>query len=67
MPIGGEPVEEDGDRVNELLEEFRNVPDEWKEEAVRQIELIRRLSTQPPARFIGEEEGDHDPDQDNTT
>ena len=68
MPIGDEPPREDDHYlIDELLEEFRQVPDQWKEEAVRQIELIRRLSTQPPARFIGEQEGDHDPAQDPST
>ena len=65
MPLGDEPPpEDDAYLIDELLEEFRQVPDEWKEEALRQIALIRRLSTQPPARFIGEEEGDNVPDPD---
>jgi len=68
MPIGDEPPPEDDHYlVEELVDEFRQVPDEWKEEALRQIQLIRRLSTQPPARFIGEQEPDHDPNQDPST
>ena len=68
MPIGDEqPVEEDDYLIEELVEEFRQVPDEWKKEAVRQIQMFRRLADQPPARFIGEEEGDNVPDQDNAT
>ena len=63
MPIGGEPPEESDYLIEELVDEFRQVPDEWKEEAVRQIQMFRRLADHPPARFIGEEEPDNDPDQ----
>ena len=64
MPLGDEPPPEDDHYlIDELLEEFRQVPDQWKEEALHQIALIRRLSTQPTARFIGEQEPDHDPNQ----
>ena len=64
MPIGDEPPpEDDAYLIDELLEEFRQVPDEWKEEAVRQIQMFRRLADHPPARFIGEQDPDHDPNQ----
>ena len=64
MPIGDQPPPDaDHYLIDELVDEFRQVPDQWKEEALHQIQLIRRLTTQPPARFIGEEEGEHDPDQ----
>ena len=47
--------------VRELVEEFRKVPDEWKEEALRQVTLARRMSTRPGARFVGEGvEGERD-------
>ena len=63
MPIGDDqPPEENDYLIEELVDEFRQVPDEWKEEAVRQIQMFRRLADHPPARFIGEEEGDNDPD-----
>ena len=41
--------------VRELVEEFRKVPDEWKEEALHQVSFVRQMSTRPDARFIGEE------------
>ena len=49
--------------IEELLEEFRQVPDEWKPEAVRQINMFRRLAEMPPARIIGGEDEDDAPDQ----
>ena len=42
--------------VRELVEEFRQVPDEWKEEALRQVHFVRQMSTRPSARFVGENE-----------
>ena len=64
MPPGEEdPQDRDDYLIEELVEEFRQVPDEWKEEAVRQIGMFRRLAENPPARFIGEEDGGDDPDQ----
>lgn len=42
--------------VRELVEEFRNVPDEWKEEALRQVHFVREMSTRPGMRFVGEDE-----------
>lgn len=51
MPLGDEPPLEDD---HYLVDEFQG-PDEWKEESLRQVQLIRRPSTQPPARFVGEE------------
>ena len=43
--------------VRELVEEFRKVPDEWREEALHQIQFVRQMSERPTTRFIGEEEG----------
>jgi transcriptional regulator with XRE-family HTH domain len=63
MPVGDDPHGEDDYLIEELVEEFRQVPDAWKEEAVRQIAMFRRLAEMPSVRFIGEEEGDRDPDQ----
>jgi transcriptional regulator with XRE-family HTH domain len=49
-----------GDRedylVAELLEEFRQVPDEWKEVVLQQVAWLRQLAERPPLRIIGEEE-----------
>ena len=42
--------------VREIVEEFRQVPDEWKEEALRQVTFVRQMSTRPSARFVGEDE-----------
>ncbi|MEJ2736443.1 MAG: helix-turn-helix transcriptional regulator [Anaerolineae bacterium] len=46
--------------IPELLEEFRQLPDEWKLAALEQVETLRRLAERPPVRIIGgeEEEGD---------
>ena len=41
--------------IPELLEEFRQVPDEWKETAIRQIAELRRAGKPPAPRIIGEE------------
>jgi transcriptional regulator with XRE-family HTH domain len=41
--------------AQELLDEFRKLPDEWKEEAVNQVALLARLASQPPARLVGDE------------
>ena len=42
--------------VRELVEEFRKVPDDWKEEALHQVSFVRQMSTRPDARFVGEED-----------
>jgi transcriptional regulator with XRE-family HTH domain len=60
MPAGGDPPpeEEDDYLVEELVREFRQVPDEWKEDVVRQVQLFRRLSERSAPRIIGGEEDD---------
>jgi transcriptional regulator with XRE-family HTH domain len=60
------PPEPEGDDepddylIPELLEEFRQLPDEWKLAALEQVGTLRRLAELPPMRIIGgeEEEGD---------
>lgn len=42
--------------VEALLQEFRRVPDEWKEIAVEQVAQFRRLAELRPVRVVGEEE-----------
>ena len=42
--------------IEELLYEFRKVPDAWKPEAVRQIGMFRRLAELPPVRIIGDDD-----------
>jgi transcriptional regulator with XRE-family HTH domain len=57
MPLEpGEAGQEDDFLVAELLEEFRKVPDEWKEVAVHHVRTVARLSTLPAVRFVGEAE-----------
>lgn len=47
---------EDDPLLLELVEEFRQLPDEWKEEAIAQLGVFRRLATLPAARMVGDEE-----------
>jgi transcriptional regulator with XRE-family HTH domain len=55
MPVAG-MEEEDAYLVQELLAEFRLVPDEWKEVAIQHVRTVARLARQPGYRMIGEEE-----------
>jgi transcriptional regulator with XRE-family HTH domain len=56
MPLEpGESNENEEFMVAELLEEFRKVPDAWKQVVLDQVAWLRRLAEQPPARIIGEE------------
>ena len=48
--------------IHELVEEFRQVPDEWKPVAIEQIAQFRRLAELRPVRMVGEE-----PDQGSDT
>ena len=41
--------------IRELVEEFRQVPDEWKPVAIEQIAQFRRLAELRPVRMVGEE------------
>lgn len=57
MPLEPDrPSEDDDYMVAELLEEFRRVPDEWKQVVLDQVAWLRRLAEQPPARILGEED-----------
>ncbi len=42
--------------VRQLVEGFRQVPDDWKQEVLDQVAMFVRLASLPPARVIGEEE-----------
>jgi transcriptional regulator with XRE-family HTH domain len=42
--------------VQELVAEFRRVPDEWKQVAIEQVAQFRRLADLRPMRVIGDEE-----------
>jgi transcriptional regulator with XRE-family HTH domain len=56
------PAEEVGDDddalVQELIDEFRKVPDGWKEVAIQQVAQFRKLAELRPMRIIGDEEED---------
>ena len=39
--------------LQQLLQEFRRLPDEWKPHALQQIVALRRLSELPSVRIIG--------------
>jgi len=41
--------------IRELVDEFRQVPDEWKPVAIEQISQFRRLAELRPVRMVGEE------------
>jgi transcriptional regulator with XRE-family HTH domain len=41
--------------IRELVDEFRQVPDEWKPVAIEQIAQFRRLAELRPVRMVGEE------------
>jgi transcriptional regulator with XRE-family HTH domain len=53
---GAGPPLDDDFLIQELIAEFRQVPDEWKEEALAQVAFLARLAKRPPARIIGSEE-----------
>jgi len=42
--------------IDELLEAFRQIPDEWKKDALAAVESWARHGTRPPVRIIGDEE-----------
>lgn len=46
--------------VRELVEEFRQVPEEWREEALRQVHFVRKMAERPTVRMVGENEGERD-------
>ena len=45
-------------KLHDLLEEFRKVPDEWKEVAIAHVELVAQMAQRPPVRFIGDDPPD---------
>ena len=52
--------------VRKLVREFERLPDEWKAEAVAQVEMMNRLnelSTRSRARVIGDEADDEEADE----
>ena len=59
-PLPAGVVGEDEALIRELIEEFRKVPDEWKEVAVQQVAQFRKLADLRPVRMIGEENEEPD-------
>jgi len=55
-PAGGASPQEDDYMIEELVEAFRQVPDEWKEEVLVQVRSWVRHSAPAPVRIIGGEE-----------
>lgn len=57
LPPEGDPTGDLADEplIRELLDEFRQVPDEWKAVAVEQIAQFRRLAELRPVRMVGDE------------
>jgi transcriptional regulator with XRE-family HTH domain len=53
-----EAGEYDDPLVQALVEEFRRVPDEWKELVVEQVAQYRRMAELRPVRIIGDEEAE---------
>jgi len=48
---------EPGDELTRMLiDEFDNLPEEWKQTAIEQVQWVRRLAERPPMRVLGEEE-----------
>ena len=63
MPIeDSQPVDDEEEAlIEELVEEFRKVPDEWKPEVLVQMRMFTRLANLPPVRFVA---GDDPPEED---
>lgn len=51
---------EDEAWIRELVEELRQVPEDWRQEAVRQIQFVARMASRPAVRMVGEDEGERD-------
>jgi hypothetical protein len=47
--------------VRELVEEFRKVPDEWKEVVVEHVSHMARMASRPAVHIIGGEEAEGEP------
>ena len=52
---------EDEFLIRELIAEFRRIPDEWKVDALAQLQFMSRLAQRPRMRIIG---GEEEPDDD---
>jgi transcriptional regulator with XRE-family HTH domain len=55
-PPGVEAPAGDMALIQELVEAFRQVPDEWKRDVLQQVQLFVALANRPPVRLVGEDE-----------
>jgi len=56
MPINdSRPIDRDDYLVQELVDAFRQVPDDWKPEALAQVQMFVRLANRPSVRFVGDD------------
>ena len=57
MPIeDSRPIDQEDYLVQELLDAFRRVPDDWKPEALAQVQMFVRLANRPSVRFVGDDQ-----------
>jgi hypothetical protein len=57
MPFeDSQPVDQEDYLVQALLDAFRQVPDDWKPEALAQVQMFVRLAGRPSVRFVGDDE-----------
>ena len=60
-PLTGRPgpsVQDQDYLIDELLEAFRQVPDEWKQDVLAEVKSWVRLAKRPPIHIIGAEDED---------
>ena len=50
------PDAEDDFLIRQVITEFRRIPDEWKADALAQLQLLADLARRPRMRIIGAEE-----------
>jgi len=56
----GPPAQDEEYLIEELVEAFRQVPDEWKEDALAQMEMWARYAKRQGIRIIGGEDEEQD-------
>jgi len=49
----GSSPQDDDYLIDELLEAFRQTPDDWKQDALAEVESWARLATRPPVHILG--------------
>ena len=58
IPLSEEEAAEGEPLVQELVEEFRKLPEEWQEVVLDQVMTYARLVSLPRSRIVGEKEGE---------